>query len=72
MNCVVKIKAPFSLADVLALVLAISEMSAATRRVRTTLWCALHMSLPKPAARQLLTAKALRERARPEEKRTKI
>ncbi|XP_048783152.1 meiosis-specific coiled-coil domain-containing protein MEIOC isoform X1 [Lagopus muta] len=58
--------------DVLALVLAISEMSAATRRVRTTLWCALHMSLPKPAARQLLTAKALRERARPEEKRTKI
>ncbi|XP_052555579.1 meiosis-specific coiled-coil domain-containing protein MEIOC [Tympanuchus pallidicinctus] len=58
--------------DVVALVLAISEMSAATRRVRTTLWCALHMSLPKPAARQLLTAKALWERARPEEKRTKI
>ncbi|XP_031456910.1 meiosis-specific coiled-coil domain-containing protein MEIOC isoform X2 [Phasianus colchicus] len=58
--------------DVLALALAISEMSAATRHVRTSLWCALQVSLPKPAARQLLTAKALRERARPEEKRTKI
>ncbi|NXL90286.1 MEIOC protein, partial [Alectura lathami] len=33
--------------DVFALAAAIKEMSAATRRVRTTLWCALQMTLPK-------------------------
>ncbi|XP_072212471.1 meiosis-specific coiled-coil domain-containing protein MEIOC [Excalfactoria chinensis] len=57
--------------DVLALALAINKMSAATRHVRTSLWCALQVTLPKPAAGQLLTAKTLRERVRPEEKRTK-
>ncbi|XP_054032608.1 meiosis-specific coiled-coil domain-containing protein MEIOC [Dryobates pubescens] len=35
---------------VLALALAVGELSAATRRTRTTLWCALQMTLPKPAA----------------------
>ncbi|NXI50706.1 MEIOC protein, partial [Chloroceryle aenea] len=34
--------------DVLALALAIREMSVGTRRARTTLWCALQMTLPKP------------------------
>jgi len=71
-NCVTKIKAPLSLADVLALALAINEMSTVTRHVRTSLWCALQVTLPKPAAGQLLTAKTLRERVRPEEKRMKV
>ncbi|XP_015740963.1 meiosis-specific coiled-coil domain-containing protein MEIOC [Coturnix japonica] len=57
--------------DVLALALAVNEMSTATRHVRTSLWCALQVTLPKLAAGQLLTAKTLRERIRPEEKRTK-
>ncbi|NXG44280.1 MEIOC protein, partial [Psilopogon haemacephalus] len=35
---------------VLALALAVGELSAATRRARSTLWCALQMTLPKPAA----------------------
>ncbi|XP_021233337.1 meiosis-specific coiled-coil domain-containing protein MEIOC isoform X2 [Numida meleagris] len=58
--------------DVLALALAINEMSVATRQVRTSLWCALQMTLPKPAAGQLVTAKTLRERVQPDEKRTRI
>ncbi|NWX13915.1 MEIOC protein, partial [Aegotheles bennettii] len=33
--------------DVFALALAIKELSAATRKARTTLWCALQMTLPK-------------------------
>ncbi|NXX97118.1 MEIOC protein, partial [Centropus bengalensis] len=33
--------------DVFALAMAIQEMSAATRKARTTLWCALQMTLPK-------------------------
>ncbi|NXX11314.1 MEIOC protein, partial [Podargus strigoides] len=33
--------------DVFALALAIKELSAATRKVRTVLWCALQMTLPK-------------------------
>ncbi|NXJ84213.1 MEIOC protein, partial [Trogon melanurus] len=33
--------------DVLALASAIREMSVATRKARTVLWCALQMSLPK-------------------------
>ncbi|XP_010226564.1 PREDICTED: uncharacterized protein C17orf104 homolog [Tinamus guttatus] len=36
--------------DVFALALAIKEMSVATRKVRTTLWCALQMTLPKAPA----------------------
>uniref|UniRef100_F6TSQ6 Meiosis specific with coiled-coil domain n=2 Tax=Ornithorhynchus anatinus TaxID=9258 RepID=F6TSQ6_ORNAN len=35
--------------DVLALALAIREMCCSTRMVRTTLWCALQMTLPKAA-----------------------
>ncbi|NXC37533.1 MEIOC protein, partial [Penelope pileata] len=52
--------------DVLALALAINEMSIATRKARTTLWCALQMTLPKSSAGQLRAEKALRERAQPE------
>ncbi|NXJ99988.1 MEIOC protein, partial [Corythaixoides concolor] len=33
--------------DVFALALAIKEMSIATRKARTMLWCALQMTLPK-------------------------
>ncbi|NWW92345.1 MEIOC protein, partial [Rhynochetos jubatus] len=33
--------------DVFALAVAIREMCAATRKVRTMLWCALQMTLPK-------------------------
>ncbi|XP_048371650.1 meiosis-specific coiled-coil domain-containing protein MEIOC isoform X2 [Sphaerodactylus townsendi] len=35
--------------DVFALALAVKEMSIATRKTRTILWCALQMSLPKTA-----------------------
>ncbi|XP_035203790.1 meiosis-specific coiled-coil domain-containing protein MEIOC isoform X3 [Oxyura jamaicensis] len=54
--------------DVFALALAIKEMSVATRKARTTLWCALQMTLPKPSAGQLVTEKALQEVVQPEEK----
>ncbi|XP_054252411.1 meiosis-specific coiled-coil domain-containing protein MEIOC [Indicator indicator] len=43
---------------VLALALAVGELSAATRRTRTTLWCALQMTLPKPAAGKAAAAAA--------------
>ncbi|NXD71927.1 MEIOC protein, partial [Eolophus roseicapillus] len=33
--------------DVFALASAIKEMSITTRKVRTTLWCALQMTLPR-------------------------
>ncbi|XP_068385930.1 meiosis-specific coiled-coil domain-containing protein MEIOC [Eschrichtius robustus] len=36
--------------DVFALASAIKEMCVATRKARTTLWCALQMTLPKPAS----------------------
>ncbi|XP_065603770.1 meiosis-specific coiled-coil domain-containing protein MEIOC [Cyrtonyx montezumae] len=39
--------------DVAALALAINEMSAATHNVRVSLWCALQMVVPKPAAGKL-------------------
>lgn len=67
-NSVIKIKIPFTLTDVFALALAIKEMSVATRKARTTLWCALQMTLPKPSAGQLVMEKALREMVQPEEK----
>ncbi|XP_038609997.1 meiosis-specific coiled-coil domain-containing protein MEIOC [Tachyglossus aculeatus] len=38
--------------DVLALALAVREMCGTTRTVRTTLWCALQMTLPKAAPPQ--------------------
>ncbi|XP_075299962.1 meiosis-specific coiled-coil domain-containing protein MEIOC isoform X2 [Opisthocomus hoazin] len=47
--------------DVFALALAIKEMSAATRKARMTLWCALQMTLPKSAAGKPDPEKALRE-----------
>lgn len=49
---------PFSLAalcnllcslDTLLMVVALKDLAAATRRLRTALWCALQMVLPKPA-----------------------
>lgn len=36
--------------DVFALASAIKEMCVATRKARTTLWCALQMTLPKTAS----------------------
>ncbi|XP_037267151.1 meiosis-specific coiled-coil domain-containing protein MEIOC [Falco rusticolus] len=53
---------------VLALALAIKEMSVVTRKARTTLWCALQMTLPKPSAGKPGREKALRETVPPEEK----
>ncbi|KYO33372.1 hypothetical protein Y1Q_0008603 [Alligator mississippiensis] len=49
--------------DVFALALAIKEMSAATRKARTTLWCALQMTLPKTTTTsgQLDVEKAFQE-----------
>ncbi|XP_010559732.1 meiosis-specific coiled-coil domain-containing protein MEIOC [Haliaeetus albicilla] len=54
--------------DVFALALAIKDMSVATRKARTTLWCALQMTLPKSSAGKLDPEKALRETEQPEEK----
>ncbi|XP_072928001.1 meiosis-specific coiled-coil domain-containing protein MEIOC-like [Hemitrygon akajei] len=34
--------------DILSLAIAIKEMTVATRKARTALWCALQMTLPKP------------------------
>jgi hypothetical protein len=39
-----------SFTDVFALASAIKEMCVATRKARTTLWCALQMTLPKTAS----------------------
>ncbi|OXB56664.1 hypothetical protein ASZ78_003955 [Callipepla squamata] len=44
--------------DVLALTMAIKEMSVVTNEVRTSLWCMLQMMLPKPAAGQLAHSKS--------------
>ncbi|XP_010008412.1 PREDICTED: uncharacterized protein C17orf104 homolog, partial [Nestor notabilis] len=54
--------------DVFALALAIKEMSMATRKVRTALWCALQMTLPKSAAGKPDGEKALWGLDQPEEK----
>ncbi|XP_072741995.1 meiosis-specific coiled-coil domain-containing protein MEIOC isoform X2 [Ciconia boyciana] len=54
--------------DVFALALAIKEMSVATRKARTTLWCALQMTLPKSSAGKPDAEKAVRETVQPEEK----
>lgn len=43
-------------------------MSVATRKARTTLWCALQMTLPKSSGGTLDPEKALRETEQPEEK----
>ncbi|XP_054080513.1 meiosis-specific coiled-coil domain-containing protein MEIOC [Rissa tridactyla] len=54
--------------DVFALALAIREMSIATRKARTTLWCAFQMTLPKSPAGKSDREKALQETVQPEEK----
>ncbi|KAM6238441.1 meiosis-specific coiled-coil domain-containing protein MEIOC [Porphyrio hochstetteri] len=54
--------------DVFALALAIREMSIATRKARTTLWCAFQMTLPKSSAGKLEWEKTLREVVQQEEK----
>ncbi|KAK9535387.1 hypothetical protein VZT92_007770 [Zoarces viviparus] len=38
--------------DTLLLAVALKDLAATTRRVRTALWCALQMTLPKPTERQ--------------------
>ncbi|KAI5935774.1 Meiosis-specific coiled-coil domain-containing protein MEIOC [Manis javanica] len=56
--------------DVFALASAIKEMCVATRKARTTLWCALQMTLPKTAstAGQTDVEKALQDTANCEDK----
>ncbi|KAI5255934.1 Meiosis-Specific Coiled-Coil Domain-Containing Protein Meioc [Manis pentadactyla] len=56
--------------DVFALASAIKEMCVATRKARTTLWCALQMTLPKTAstADQTDVEKALQDTANCEDK----
>ncbi|XP_067412324.1 meiosis-specific coiled-coil domain-containing protein MEIOC isoform X1 [Emydura macquarii macquarii] len=56
--------------DVFALALAIKEMSVATRKARTTLWCALQMTLPKTTstAGQVEVEKAFQEMVQSEDK----
>ncbi|XP_074835349.1 meiosis-specific coiled-coil domain-containing protein MEIOC [Carettochelys insculpta] len=56
--------------DVFALALAIKEMSIATRKARTTLWCALQMTLPKTTttAGQVDVEKAFQEMVQSEDK----
>ncbi|XP_010178455.1 PREDICTED: uncharacterized protein C17orf104 homolog, partial [Mesitornis unicolor] len=60
--------------DVFALALAIKDMSAATRKARTTLWCALQMTLPRSAAGRVDAEreKALGETAQGDEKRESV
>lgn len=38
--------------DTLLLVFALKDLAATTRKLRTALWCALQMTLPKPVKRQ--------------------
>ncbi|XP_053944522.1 meiosis-specific coiled-coil domain-containing protein MEIOC [Cuculus canorus] len=54
--------------DLFALALAIQEMSTTTCKARTTLWCALQMTLPKSAAGKPDPEKAAQETAQPEQK----
>uniref|UniRef100_A0A8C6JHG6 Uncharacterized protein n=2 Tax=Melopsittacus undulatus TaxID=13146 RepID=A0A8C6JHG6_MELUD len=54
--------------DVFALALAIKEMIVTTRKARTTLWCALQMTLPKSAAGKQDPEKALWELEQPGQK----
>ncbi|KAM6042795.1 meiosis-specific coiled-coil domain-containing protein MEIOC isoform 1-T1 [Theristicus caerulescens] len=54
--------------DVFALALAIKEMSVATRKARTILWCALQMTLPKSSAGKPDPKKTVRETVQPKEK----
>lgn len=42
----------FSFVDTLLLVGALKDLAAATRRLRTALWCALQMAQPKPVKKQ--------------------
>ncbi|XP_074512239.1 uncharacterized protein moto isoform X2 [Sebastes fasciatus] len=38
--------------DTLLMVIALKDLAATTRKIRTALWCALQMTLPKPVKRQ--------------------
>ncbi|XP_071327434.1 meiosis-specific coiled-coil domain-containing protein MEIOC [Trachinotus anak] len=38
--------------DILLLVIALKDLAATTRKLRTALWCALQMTLPKPVKKQ--------------------
>ena len=42
----------FCFTDALLLVIALRDLAATTRNIRTALWCALQMTLPKPVKRQ--------------------
>lgn len=42
----------FCFIDMLLMVIALSDLAATTRRLRTALWCALQMMLPKPVKMQ--------------------
>uniref|UniRef100_A0A8C3DET2 Meiosis specific with coiled-coil domain n=2 Tax=Corvus moneduloides TaxID=1196302 RepID=A0A8C3DET2_CORMO len=54
---------------VLALAAAIRALCLATRKVRTVLWCALQVTLPKPSAGKRARERLPQEGAAPEEKR---
>uniref|UniRef100_A0A803TJZ5 Meiosis specific with coiled-coil domain n=1 Tax=Anolis carolinensis TaxID=28377 RepID=A0A803TJZ5_ANOCA len=56
--------------DVFALAMAIKEMCIATRKARTTLWCALQMTLPKttPTPGPTEMEKTLQEVVKPEDR----
>nr|XP_060637202.1 meiosis-specific coiled-coil domain-containing protein MEIOC [Anolis sagrei ordinatus] len=56
--------------DVFALAMAIKEMCIATRKARTTLWCALQMTLPKttPTPGPTEMEKTLQELVKPEDR----
>lgn len=63
-------KAPFPpRAVVLALAAALRALCLATRKVRTVLWCAFQMTLPKPSAGKRARERLPQEGAAPEEKR---
>lgn len=54
---------------VLALAVALRALCLATRKVRTVLWCAFQMTLPKPSAGKRARDRLPQEGAAPEEKR---
>lgn len=56
-------------AVVLALAAALRALCLATRKVRTVLWCAFQMTLPKPSAGKRARERLPQDGAAPEEKR---
>lgn len=53
---------------VLALAAALRALCLATRKVRTVLWCAFQMTLPKPSAAKRARERLPQDGAAPEEK----